>query len=343
MAHKISIIIPTYNCADYIGDAIDSVSKQSCQDFEIIIVDDGSTDNTAKVLDKYKSNESVKYIFQENRGPGAARNKGMNLAEGEYLCFLDADDQLHPDSLKLRQGVLDSGEDIVMVFTDYGLKKTEDSYIEKYLNDNKFVKYFKDSFVYKKCNNDFIVFNNNFVDLFYSFSPHPIWTGTVMMKKSIIDSIGYFRTDISVGEDTDYWTRIAQRYKIGYIDKPTAVYNNYRSYLTKDVERYCLDRIKSLKTASSPTNSRKKVIHKNISETYFQLGYYCFYKKSIRRLAIKYFLLGLKYNCRNTMCIKCLIVSLLPHFLVSKIKLLMSSKTLPLCSRKRSRSEISPQ
>ncbi|MGD0886006.1 MAG: glycosyltransferase family 2 protein [Thermodesulfovibrionales bacterium] len=324
MADVISVIIPAYNCAAYISDAVESVLSQSYQAVEIIVVDDGSTDNTAEILNQYQSNGILTCLYQVNKGPGAARNAGMSVSKGEYICFLDADDELEHDSLQKRHDVLRSHEDVMMVFTDYGLKKPDGIHIKKYLAQNNFLEYFKDSLT-KKPENDFVAFNDKFIDLFYSFSPHPIWTGTVMMKKTVIGSVGYFRTDISVGEDTDYWMRIAERYKIGYLDEPTAVYNNYRSYLTRDIERYCLDRLRSLGTVSTPTYSRKKIIHRNISDTYFQLGYYYFYKKNNRRSAIKYYLSGLRYNCRNTACMKCLITSLLPHSLINKIKLLRTS------------------
>lgn len=319
---RISVIIPTYNCAVFLPEAIDSVLKQTCQDFEIIIVDDGSTDDTARVLDQYRSHACIQYIYQENQGPGAARNAGMRSSQGDHLCFLDSDDQLLPDSLQVRREFLDRHEDVMMVFTDYALKKVEDACIKKYLADNKFLVSFKGSFVKRPDNA--IVFNDKFIDLFYGFSPHPIWTGTVMMKRSIIGSVGYFRTDISVGEDRDYWIRIADNYKIGYIDEPTAVYNNYRSYLTKDVERYCLERINSLKKTSNQSASRKKIVQRNISDTYLQLGYY-FYKKNNRRSAIKYLLSGLRYNFRNKACAKYLIINLLPYYLISKIKVIANT------------------
>lgn len=316
--NKISIIIPTYNCSKYIGGAIESALNQSYPDYEIIVIDDGSTDDTVEVLNKYISNECIRYIYQKNQGPGAARNKGIVLSEGEYICFLDSDDELGPDSLKLRQEVLDSYDDIMMVFTEYAIRTLDNDYIKGYLRHHNCLEYFKDSIVQRIDN--VVSFNGNFVDLFYSFSPQPIWTGTVMLKKAVIDTVGYFRTDISIAEDTDYWTRIAERYTIGYIDKSTAVYNHHRSNLTqKNEEKYHLDRIKSLKSVKVTTHTRKSIIDQNISASQFSLGYY-FYNNNHKLLAMNHYLKGMVYNYKNIKCLKGLAVCLLPVYLANKIK-----------------------
>jgi glycosyltransferase involved in cell wall biosynthesis len=91
---KVSIIIPTYNCSQYIGQAIDSVLKQTYKDWEIIAVDDGSTDNTYQVIKPYEKDGLVKYIFQENKGLPGARNTGTLKANGDFIVVLDADDEL---------------------------------------------------------------------------------------------------------------------------------------------------------------------------------------------------------------------------------------------------------
>ena len=98
LAPTISVIIPTYNYADYICSAINSVLTQH-NDCEIIVIDDGSTDNTRELVSAY--NEKVKYVHQDNAGVSAARNHGISLAKGEYLIFLDADDTLLPDALSI--------------------------------------------------------------------------------------------------------------------------------------------------------------------------------------------------------------------------------------------------
>ena len=111
----ISLIIPVYNAEKYISDAIESVLQQPLKDIEIILVDDGSTDNSQEICRKYeKEYSNVRYIKQENKGASVARNVGMNLAEGKYVMFLDADDRLVPDSLNTQmEQILKEDADII--------------------------------------------------------------------------------------------------------------------------------------------------------------------------------------------------------------------------------------
>jgi glycosyltransferase involved in cell wall biosynthesis len=108
MPPRVSLVIPTFNCAKYIGRALDSIFCQTLQDFEVVIVDDGSTDETKSALDRYLQDPRVRYVYQENRGPAAARNTGARLSTAPYIHFLDADDALAPDALKLLAAALDA-------------------------------------------------------------------------------------------------------------------------------------------------------------------------------------------------------------------------------------------
>jgi len=113
-----SIVIPTYNYAHYIGRAIESVLAQPGDDFEIVVVDDGSTDQTAMYLTGYQERlaHRFKYIYQQNRGLGAARNQGVRVAAGQYLLFLDADDALIKNIMtRLRESVRASPDDDYIV------------------------------------------------------------------------------------------------------------------------------------------------------------------------------------------------------------------------------------
>jgi glycosyltransferase involved in cell wall biosynthesis len=97
MNPKVSVIIPTYNRANLLPRAIKSVLNQTFQDFELIVVDDGSTDNTRKVVEEFQKGDSrVKYFYKENGGPGSARNFGLKNAKGNFVIFLDSDDMFLP-------------------------------------------------------------------------------------------------------------------------------------------------------------------------------------------------------------------------------------------------------
>ena len=112
---KVSVMIPTYNYGKYIEKAIDSVLAQTCKDFEIIVVDDGSTDNTREIIEaKYKN--VVRYFYQGNKGAPVARNFGLRKAEGEFVVFLDADDWLMPEALLSRLGYLKNHSDCGWVY-----------------------------------------------------------------------------------------------------------------------------------------------------------------------------------------------------------------------------------
>jgi glycosyltransferase involved in cell wall biosynthesis len=118
----VSIIIPSYNAARYLPNALESCAEQTFTDHEIIVVDDGSTDDTESVVARYPA---VHYIRRENGGISAARNTGIAVASGEYLQFLDADDRLHPAKLERCVAVLRSDPGVAVVYTDYEIRTAD--------------------------------------------------------------------------------------------------------------------------------------------------------------------------------------------------------------------------
>lgn len=138
MKNVLSIIIPCYNCEDTISIALDSISN--LKNVEIILINDGSTDNTKNIIDKYLSkNTNIKYLFQENKGPGSARNKGINCATGNYIMFLDSDDYIVSENLEeiINLYLLKEKHDIVY----YNFQQVSESgQIYKTYNIDKFQK-----------------------------------------------------------------------------------------------------------------------------------------------------------------------------------------------------------
>ena len=116
---KVSVIIPCYNYGDYVHDAINSILAQNYDNWELIVVNDGSTDNTEEVAMQYVQADSrIRYHYQPNKGLSAARNTGLALTKGEYIQLLDADDCLAPEKLRLQVELLDKNPDIDLVYSD---------------------------------------------------------------------------------------------------------------------------------------------------------------------------------------------------------------------------------
>lgn len=115
----ISVVIPAYNCADFLGEAISSVLNQSFQDFEIIVVNDGSTDNTASVLETF--HDRIRIINQSNKGKSEARNTGIEASSGDFVAFMDADDISHPDRFSSQVDFLRQNPDIGVVGSDVAI------------------------------------------------------------------------------------------------------------------------------------------------------------------------------------------------------------------------------
>ncbi len=203
----ISVIIPAYNAVQCIGRAINSVLGQSYSDREIIVIDDGSTDNTAKVVRQY--GDKVHYIHQENAGAGVARNTGLAAAKGDWIAFLDADDEWLPDKLKKQMELLARNPELLWCAANFtqtdGLRSAPHISVAAIKTALGARDYIEDFFVEAgkgRCH---------------------IATPTVVVHKSVFEEAGGFEPGRAAGEDMDMWWRIAYRYpKIGYIAEPMA-------------------------------------------------------------------------------------------------------------------------
>jgi len=194
----ISVIIPAYNSDRYISSAIKSVLEQTYQDLEIIIIDDGSTDDTRKVIESF-NDQRISYIYQENSGVATARNNGLKKSGGEYVAFLDADDCWLPEKLHMQYDKICSRNDIFMVYSAF----------EMLYEDHDRTK------VYKYNHNENSFTKKLLIDPFKSI-PFP---STVLIKKSSIDKVGYFNPEFLTGEDWDLWLRLTKTGKSAYIDR----------------------------------------------------------------------------------------------------------------------------
>lgn len=194
----ISVIIPTYNRAAFVGEAVDSVLAQSSLPGEVIVVDDGSKDDTRSVLSVHS--DRIRYVGQLHRGVSAARNHGIALARGEWLAFLDSDDLWLPDKLAAQTRYMVDNPHI-RVF------QTEELWLRngKRVNPRKYHRK-PDGYCFERLLERCLV------------SP-----SAVMIHRSVFDAIGGFDEAMPACEDYDLWLRIGCRYPIGLLKEPLVI------------------------------------------------------------------------------------------------------------------------
>jgi len=191
----ISVVIPTYNRRDLLKRALLSVFAQSLLPAEVIVIDDGSTDGTDLMI--ARDFPLVRYYHQENAGVSSARNVGIDLAKGDWLAFLDADDEWLPDKLRQQSIVLAANPDSKICHT-------EEMWIRNGIRVNPAKKYTKTcGWIFTDCL------------LLCAISP-----STVMIHRCVFDAIGVFDTDFPVCEDYDLWLRITANYPVLLIAEP---------------------------------------------------------------------------------------------------------------------------
>lgn len=309
---RVSIVIPAFNAAECIEEALESVFVQEYLDYEIIVVDDGSTDSTRAVLQKYVDAGKIRYFYQQNAGPGAARNRGMDEAQGEYICFLDADDEMVERSLFSRVHFLDSHPDVAMVFTDfYKLNTPED--VRVHFRENQFLQKFQRAI--SSADDEGYVFGEKYFECTLDHNPF-VLTSTVMVRRVIVEKIGHFNTELQVAEDVDYWLRICRSYNIGFIDEPLTKYNNFRSVLTKNEKKFFEDSIvfySQLLHDLENDDLCRNLLKKKLSVIEFNFAYYLFHIEEFSA-SKKHFRNSFLWKRTNFAAIKWNIFSLAPRF-----------------------------
>lgn len=189
---KFSVIIPIYNSEATITNTLNSVINQTYKDFEIILVDDGSFDNTKKNIEAFFKNKNIiyKYIYQANNGVSAARNRGIKEAQGEYIAFLDSDDMWHPQKLEIVSNILENTSINILGH----VHTLENNFSNRYT-----------SYTLKKV--------SFFKLLIKNFATTP----SVVIKKK---SCGYFDEKMRYTEDHELWLRLALKSEIYCFDLP---------------------------------------------------------------------------------------------------------------------------
>jgi glycosyltransferase involved in cell wall biosynthesis len=204
-----SIVIPLYNKANYIENTLKSVLNQTFTDYEIIIVNDGSTDDSVTKVKEFNDSR-IQLFNQKNQGASVARNLGIEKAKYEYIAFLDADDLWMTNHLEILNALIQN-------FPNAGIFASR---YELVFNNGK-----NDIPNFKGISADY---EGIIPDYFETSLPYPIATSSsIVIPKGIFEKTGYFKPTISSGQDVDMWIRIASKYPVAISNKVTASYLHY--------------------------------------------------------------------------------------------------------------------
>lgn len=206
-----SVIIPLYNKAPYVTKAVQSVLSQTFADYELIVVDDGSDDNSGEIAMKaLEGRDNCQLIRQENAGVSKARNNGVSASHGDYLCFLDADDWWNPSFLEEMAKLIDEYPDAGIYGTSYTI-----------VNESKHKTRVAIIGVEEGFERGYI----NYCKVYARTMYMPLTSISVAMPRKVFDEMKGFPQGITLGEDFLLWIRIALKYKVVFLNRPLAYYN----------------------------------------------------------------------------------------------------------------------
>ncbi|HOK35557.1 MAG TPA: glycosyltransferase family 2 protein [Candidatus Pacearchaeota archaeon] len=270
---KISVIIPTYNRKDLLPRALQSVLNQTYKDFELIIVDDGSTDNTKEIVEEFqKKDPRIFYLRNEkNNGQAAARNLGIKSAKGEYIAFQDSDDEWLPEKLEKQKKVFERGpEDLGVVYTWFLIQDDE----EKKILEIRKNSYKGDVFL--------AMLNTPFLGL-----------STLLIKKEVFQKVGLFDESLRACEDADFFIRAAKEYKFDFVGEPLVIYNIHKKGQTKDDER-AKGFVRVFEKYQSIYKSHPKILSNQFNHIGSQ-----FFRTGDKKTAREYFIKSIKAYPKN--------------------------------------------
>jgi len=244
----ISVIIPAYNAAKHIKETLQSVLSQTYPNIEILVIDDGSTDNTKQIVKSFGA--KVRYYYQENSGPSAARNKGVKEAKGKYIAFIDSDDLWCKTALeKMMVSLKENHSDLVFsnALISYENGSEEIFWVEKPSNQNIFSNLIFENFLLMNC----------------------------LVNKEIFKRVGPFDETLKKVEDFDFWLKAAKAgCKFSFINEPLFIYKKHAESASFNKEEMLLNLIEVYKKWQNlEKDKRTKVqIKESIGKTYYILG-----------------------------------------------------------------------
>jgi len=302
---SVSVVIPSYNCGHYLAAALDSVFAQTYQDFEIIVVDDGSTDDTSAVAARFSPR--IRYIRQENRGLPAARNRGIRAAESPYIAFLDADDAWFPEKLAEQIPAFSADPEIGLVYSDLRVVYDDGQVVPSFLRTRPLAGsgYVFDRII--RCG--FII------------------PSSVVVRRSCIDQVGLFDESMRSHEDVELWSRICHRWKVKLVFQPLVMRRQRAGSLTESEDLRSLYGLKFYqKVMQIPglAPEHQQIVRQCLADCCQDRGRFCLNEGRIAECR-ETLRASLEYNWRNLAAIRDLILSYLPRGAYLRMRTLRAS------------------
>lgn len=288
---KVSVIIPCYNGTKWVRDTIDSVLNQTYQEFELIIVDDDSTDNLEKIIENYSSDERIRYIqHKKNRGIPAARNTGIKASIGQYIAFLDQDDLWLKMKLEKQVEIFEQDKDrkIGLIFTNIVCIGSNGKRIKAKWPNKSVLKELS-----KKTGKEILIelFRENFIAT----------SSVVVRKKECFKKLGLLNEDLYSGDDYEFWLRVAGNLKIKYVDESLTKKRMHKNNtLKKHMEegKVYQDRIRILHQITNRYPFLNELKNKKLEWSHYLYGRYLFNNSQLIKARDEFFK-ALCFNCFN--------------------------------------------
>lgn len=275
MNKLVSVVVANYNMGKYLPMAVESILNQTYKNVEVHVVDDGSTDDSKEVMQRYADIGNVFYHYQENQGQARAKNHGILSANGDFIAFLDADDTWSHDKLEKQLPVFDTDNEIGVVYTNYKLTDKQGELMDT---------------PSRQFHTGYIS-NQLFVDNFV--------TGmTSVIRRECLDDVGIFDEELSMGIDYDLWLRLSAHYKFMFLDEVTYFYRQWEGQMShKHRKRFeCAVKIMRKFETQYPDKLDKSVAHEAWAHLLVSQAYKHFIIENDRIGALKLFFQALKHK-----------------------------------------------
>jgi glycosyltransferase involved in cell wall biosynthesis len=234
---RVSVVMPLFNTERFVLQALESVVEQGIDNMEVIVVDDGSTDQGVAVVEKFAANAKVPvYLLMQAHSGGAAkpRNVGIEHARGEFVAFIDPDDYWYATKLRQQLEVLTRHETVAMVFADPEVVDEIGNVLGRYLGR---VRYAERAAPHLRKVAECVYLSR---PSFYAFSSAevagPITSNVMLRRSALLAESEWFPVQLRVGEDMDLWFRIMQKHMVAFVDRPLSAYRQHGASLMNQVE-----------------------------------------------------------------------------------------------------------